>query len=463
VAKQISLFDINESTVLDPFANEVLTEEEVNDITETSWLSSAHINCGITILRKTTIPGSIGGLYKVQLMVHGGFPKVAVNKWIQLLLINSGPAAHWLTAAYGFNNHPFVTLYDSKIPSGGDVAIHPSVYKSIQQLTGSSNPSVRYMPCQYQSDGFNCGVFALCFATSLASGGDPSSQQFILSEMRNHLKKCLIKPKNLECGVLVPFPEEINVSDKDLLDASLSNGLNSRHMNAVARLIKNKFYDIGALYDVNLMVTGFPYGNNFSSPESSLSSKWIQFIPRPNHQWMLAASGFNKINHRMLFDITNRKGTDKIIPMDVVKAVAQLHFNYPKCLRIGFMPFTPGTSNCSAISAIAIAVGLAFGKNPCTVKFAAEGEMKKHLVNCLKSKTISPFPEVKCTRESKLSLPRQIEVYCVCRMPSSYDELMIQCSNCEEWFHEDHHLPPIPKSAIENPREKWVCCDCVFE
>ena len=165
----------------------MLTEEEVNDILETAWLSNAHINCGITILIKSIAPESIGGLYKVQLMVHDGFPVVTQSKWIQILLIGSGGSGHWLVAAYGFNNHPFVTLYDSKIPNGRDVNIHSSVFKAVQQLTGVSEPSVRYMPCQFQQDGFNCGVFALCFATSLASGGDPSKQKFIQSEMRNHL------------------------------------------------------------------------------------------------------------------------------------------------------------------------------------------------------------------------------------------------------------------------------------
>ena len=166
------------------------------------------------------------------------------SKWIQILLIGSVSSGHWLVAAYGFNNHIFVALYDSKIPNGRDVNIHSSVFKAVQQLTGVSEPSVRYMPCQFQQVGFNCGVFALCFATSFASEEDPSKLKFIQSEMRNHLKKCLIKPKDRAYGLLVPFPEEVNLTAQHLLDASLNNNLSECHMNAAAHLIKNTFRDI---------------------------------------------------------------------------------------------------------------------------------------------------------------------------------------------------------------------------
>ena len=450
---------------MSPFPDEVLTEEEVNDILETAWLSNAHINCGITILIKSIAPESIGGLYKVQLMVHDGFPVVTQSKWIQILLIGSGGSGHWLVAAYGFNNHPFVTLYDSKIPNGRDVNIHSSVFKAVQQLTGVSEPSVRYMPCQFQQDGFNCGVFALCFATSLASGGDPSKQKFIQSEMRNHLKKCLIKPKDRAYGLLVPFPEEVNLTAQHLLDASLNNNLSECHMNAAARLIKNTFHDIGGLYDVNLMTTGFPYGNEYYSPELASLSKWMQFLPRKNGHWILAASGFNNVQHRMLYDISNFKGADKAITPQVVTAVAQLHFNYSKFLEIGYMPFSPGTSNSSGIVTIAIAVALLFGRNPATIKFGTEQEMKKHLVNCFKAGKISLFPTVvKGVREKKSTPPKPFELFCVCRMPcldAAEDVLMVQCSHCKEWFHQDHHVPEIPMSSIKNKKEEWFCCDCI--
>jgi len=114
-----------EGTPVSPFAEEYVTEEEVSGITThpTSWLSYSHINAASTIARFLS-DGKIGGFYKVQLM-HKGFPRFELPKWMQLLLLNSGQAAHWVLAAKGFNNNNGVTVYDPKIPDWRDDGIHP--------------------------------------------------------------------------------------------------------------------------------------------------------------------------------------------------------------------------------------------------------------------------------------------------------------------------------------------------
>ena len=54
--------------------------------------------------------------------------------------------------------------------------------------------------CQKQGNGFDCGVFAIAFATSLANGQDPSSLLYDPSKLRNHLRSCM------DSGKLTEFP-----------------------------------------------------------------------------------------------------------------------------------------------------------------------------------------------------------------------------------------------------------------
>lgn len=72
---------------------------------------------------------------------------------------------------------------------------------------------------QDQDNSSSCGLFALCFATSLSLSLDPVLQVFEENTLRNHIKKCL------ENGRIEPYPT--------ILDANVS-GYTFRH------IIKNK-------------------------------------------------------------------------------------------------------------------------------------------------------------------------------------------------------------------------------
>jgi hypothetical protein len=56
--------------------------------------------------------------------------------------------------------------------------------------------------CQRQSNGYDCGVFAIAFATSLANGEDPASRLYNPKKLRAHLVDCLAS------GTLTPFPSD---------------------------------------------------------------------------------------------------------------------------------------------------------------------------------------------------------------------------------------------------------------
>ena len=50
----------------------------------------------------------------------------------------------------------------------------------------------RYRSAQQQEGGDDCGIFAVAFAAVLASGCHPSSFKFKQSDMREHLRQCLV-------------------------------------------------------------------------------------------------------------------------------------------------------------------------------------------------------------------------------------------------------------------------------
>ena len=59
---------------------------------------------------------------------------------------------------------------------------------------------VKLFPVDKQTDGFNCGLFALGHASILLDGTSSADAQFVVNEMRNHFMKGL---KDVH---LYPFP-----------------------------------------------------------------------------------------------------------------------------------------------------------------------------------------------------------------------------------------------------------------
>ena len=104
-----------------------------------------------------------------------GFPRVEQHKWMQPLIVNcSGTSEqlnHKIITAFGFNGHQLVTIYDPKAPSGKKGGIPTRISTALKEFPGLAAPKAQYMPWMHQDDVHNCGVYAICFATCLASGG----------------------------------------------------------------------------------------------------------------------------------------------------------------------------------------------------------------------------------------------------------------------------------------------------
>ena len=96
-----------------------------------------------------------------------------------------------------------------------------------------------------------------------------------------------------------------------------------------------------------------------------------------------------------------------------------------------------GVDDCG-LFAIAFAVRAARGYCVGELDFD-QAKMRSHVIKCFSQKKMLPFPIIESTYCTSIKrhmfFPgRQIELFCECRMPETYDN-MIQCDQCCTWFH----------------------------
>ena len=114
-----------------------------------------------------------------------------------------------------------------------------------------------------------------------------------------------------------------------------------------------------------------------------------------------------------------------------------------------------GSHDCG-VFAIAYMIEVCNGNNVEAVSFN-QARMRNHLRICLENGVISPFP--KATRKisaqkSQSQVIREV-LYCQCKMPDFYDERMISCDKCSEWFH-----CSCMNIAKRHKRASWICPGC---
>ena len=65
------------------------------------------------------------------------------------------------------------------------IHIHPSMH-----LDQNGKLNVALLPVQRQSEGNNCGLFAIAFAADIMYGLSPMESFYDTAQMRNHLISC---------------------------------------------------------------------------------------------------------------------------------------------------------------------------------------------------------------------------------------------------------------------------------
>ena len=109
----------------------------------------------------------------------------------------------------------------------------------------------------------------------------------------------------------------------------------------------------------------------------------------------------------------------------------------------------PGISSC--VSSIA---SLSFDQDPTTIVYDQDS-MHSHIIDCLKSGTMVPFPVKKHRRPAnRIANIETCEVHCDCRMPFE-GETMVCCDQCDRWYHENCTNVPICSESA------WFCQHCI--
>ena len=116
------------------------------------------------------------------------------------------------------------------------------------------------------------------------------------------------------------------------------------------------------------------------------------------------------------------------------KLVADLMMYEGQAITVNYIDvqWQSGGSDCG-LFAIAFATALCSGHDPSKVLYH-QPSMRSHLLNCISSEQITPFPERAVRRKVQKPRTELLPVFCICRLPDN-GKTMVQCESCMEWFH----------------------------
>ena len=119
---------------------------------------------------------------------------VEPDEFIQILHNGRG---HWVTISTIGTKHPEVLVYDSMHSIAPDM-----LQQQIAALLQTKDEAItlKFAKVSMQTNGSDCGVYAIAYATALCLGTSPAKLLFDDSKMRPHLIKCL------EDGCFTMFP-----------------------------------------------------------------------------------------------------------------------------------------------------------------------------------------------------------------------------------------------------------------
>ena len=110
------------------------------------------------------------------------------NEHIQLL--NDGNN-HWLLSVCSSGR---VQIFDSLKNNAGRFTLRSLnvIYRNFKDMS-TGKLTLSLLPVQKQKDGFNCGAFAIAYATEILDGKSPIDARFDVPAVRNHLISCLVE------------------------------------------------------------------------------------------------------------------------------------------------------------------------------------------------------------------------------------------------------------------------------
>ena len=112
--------------------------------------------------------------------------------FIQIVHINNN---HWVCFSSINSRSGYVDVYESL-----SSPVTQELLELAFDLTGPPFKGIRCIPVQQQTNGSDCGVFSIAFATNLVYGQSPANVTYNISQMHPHLQHCL------KGGFMAHFP-----------------------------------------------------------------------------------------------------------------------------------------------------------------------------------------------------------------------------------------------------------------
>lgn len=172
-----------------------LSSSDKHSISEGQWLSDNVIRATqLLILKKYPDTKGLQSPVLGQTLTFDIHQKGV--KFVQVLNISN---CHWITVtSIGCSDSSEVLVYDSL--TSGDISFQTKQQIAALIYSNKSKVKVIIPRVQQQSNGSNCGLFALAFAYSLSAGQDPSTVIYKEKQLRSHLLTCL------ESQQVISFP-----------------------------------------------------------------------------------------------------------------------------------------------------------------------------------------------------------------------------------------------------------------
>ena len=179
---------------------------------------------------------------------------------------------------------------------------------------------------------------------------------------------------------------------------------------------------------------------------------FMQILHDGSSHWLLVTNIGGKANEAFVYDslYSSISMSTKLQIASILASQAnQISVVMVNCQR------QMGSSDCG-LFAVAFATALAQGLKPENFTFI-QGDMRKHLYNCLSSGKLSMFPTKPRKCLYKVRRVETIPIYCRCRLPEI--QPMIECSKCYQWCHTDCFN--VPEAAINDLYVPWYCDACM--
>lgn len=164
-------------------------EDQQIILSRTAWINDRIIDACQCLLKQDVDGKEIGGFQSVNL---GQIMYFSVEDKHFIQILNTGHS-HWVTiSTIGTSSHPTVNIYDSKYVAA---STHLQSQIACLLMTQHAEITINFVEVVKQGGTYDCGLYAIAYATDLAHGNDPATRRYDQEKMRPHLRKCLIDRK----------------------------------------------------------------------------------------------------------------------------------------------------------------------------------------------------------------------------------------------------------------------------